>query len=171
MKHLTLFELTDAITDLVDAIIDAEIRGDEEERQALLSELASLYTARSEKHEGYVHVIKNSETAAEACKAEAEAFTARARALSNLARYLKETLQQDLHQHGEKSVTAGNFKLARQNGTPRVVVRIPPEELPAEYQRIRTEADKTALSYALKSGQEVDGVELEPTEHIRIRIK
>lgn len=171
MKHLTLFELTDAITELVDDIVDANLAGDTEDVETLFDELDSLYDARSEKHEGYVHVIKNSETAAAACKAQAATFYARAKALESLSRRLKETLLADLHQHGEKSTTAGNFKLARQNGTPRVVVSIDAADLPVDYQRITIEADKLALKDALKAGEEVNGVELEPTEHIRIRVK
>ena len=171
MKHLTLFQLTAEITDIVDDIVDADITGETAELDALHGELAALYDARSEKHEGYVHVIKNAEAAAEACKAEAEAFTARARALSNLAKSLKETLLLDLHLHGEKRTDAGNFKIARQNGQKRVVVRIDPAELPADYQRITIDANKTALKRALTDGEAIEGVELESTEHIRIRVK
>ena len=171
MKHLTLFQLTDTITALVDDIVDAQIAGDEEELNALFDELATLYGARSEKHEAYVHVIKNAEATAKACRAEAAAFTARGKALENLSHRLKDTLLSDLHQHGEERTTAGNFRLARQNGQPRVVVGIPPEELPTDYQRVTIEADKTALSDALKHGEQVDGVALEETEHLRIRVR
>lgn len=169
MKHLTLFQLTETIADTVADIIDADLDG--EDTTDLHDSLAALYKTRSAKYEGYVHVIKNTENAAEACKAEAAAFTARAKALENLSRYLKTTLRDDLHQHGEKSVAAGNFRIARQKGQPRVVVRIDASELPADYQRVRVEADKTALKTALKAGETVDGVELETTEHIRIRVK
>lgn len=40
-----------------------------------------------------------------------------------------------------------------------------------DYQRITIDADKTALKNALKAGETIDGVELEPTEHLRIRVK
>ena len=170
MKHLTLFELTDAITDIVDELVDALIAGDTEEVESLLDELDSLYGARAEKHEGYVHVIKNAETAAAACKAQANAFYARAKALENLSRRLKDTLLADLQQHGETRTRAGNFKIARQNGSPRVVVSIDAADLPVDFQRITIEADKTALKDALKHGETIDGVELESTEHIRIRV-
>ena len=171
MKHLTLFELTDTITALVDDIVDAHLAGDEEELNALYDELESLYGARSEKHEGYVHVIKNAEATAKACRAEAAMFAARGKALENLAKRLKDTLLADLHQHGETQTTAGKFKLARQGGQPRVVIHVEAAALPQDYQRVTIEADKTALKDALKSGQEIDGVELEDTEHIRIRVK
>ena len=171
MKHFTLFQLTDAILDIVDDIVDASIAGDEEELNALYDELSTHYGKRAEKHEGYVHVIKNAEATAKACKAQAAAFYARAKALENLSRRLKDTLRADLEQHGETRTTAGNFKVARQNGQPRVVLSIEASELPTDYQRVTIEADKTALKDALKSGEVVDGVALEDTEHLRIRVK
>lgn len=172
MKHLTLFELTPAIMDIVDDIVDAILAGDTEDVETLFEALATHYGARAEKHEGYIHVIKNAETASAACKAEANAFYARAKALENLSRRLKETLRADLEQHGEKSTDAGNFRLARQNGTPRVIVSIDAADLPVDFQRVTIEADKMALKDALKNGNRaIDGVELEPTEHVRIRVK
>ena len=171
MNHLTLFDLTATIIAIIDDIVDAHIASDEAEIQSLLEELNSLYGARSEKHEGYIHVIKNAEAAAKNCHAEAEAFAVRSRALKKLAQRLKDTLLADLHQHGEKTATAGKFKIARQAGQPRVVVRVEASKLPDDYQRVTIEADKTALKHALKAGDVIDGVELESTEHIRIRVK
>lgn len=171
MKHLTLFQLTDTITNIVDDIVDAELAGDTDEVDALFSELDTHYDARSEKHEGYIHVIKNAENAAEACKTEAETFAKRATALKNLSGRLKETLRADLEKHGETHTTAGRFKIARQNGQARVVILVDPSDLPSEFQRVTVEPDKSALKDALKTGDVVEGVELEPTEHVRIRVK
>ena len=105
MKALTLFELTASILQIIDEIVDAEIANDTEELQALYAELDTHYSNRSEKQAGYVHVIKNAEITAKACKAEAQAFMARSKALENLTARLKETLRLDLEQHGEKSTT------------------------------------------------------------------
>ena len=172
MKHFTLFQLTDAIRDIVDDIVDAIITGDTEAVESLIDELDSLYERRSEKHEGYVHVIKNAEAAAEACYKEATAFYARNKALKGLATRLKDTLMADLHQHGETRTTAGTFKIARQkNSQPSVILNIDAEALPEAYQRLTIEADKTALKDALENGTEIDGVSLETGEHLRIRIK
>lgn len=44
---------------------------------------------------------------------------------------------------------------------PSVVVEVPPELLPREFQRVKVEADKKALAAAIKSGGEVQGVRLE----------
>lgn len=171
MKHLTLFDLTEAIGDIVDDIVDAIIAGDTEEVESLFDELDTLYSARSEKHEGYVHVIKNAEAAAEACYKEANAFYARNKALKGLATRLKDILMADLHQHGETRTTAGNFKIARQkNSQPSVILNIEAEALPTDYQRITIEANKEALKDAIQNGTEIDGVSLETGEHLRIRV-
>ena len=170
MSSLTLFEITDEIVYLIDEIVEAEIDGDAELLTTLYNELDSLYIERTAKHEGYVHVIKNSEATAQACKAEAARFTARAKALESLTHQLKENLRIDLHENGEKSVKAGEYKISRQNGTQRVVLTIEPSELPTDYQRVTIEANKTELKTALKNGTVIDGVELEDTEHVRIRV-
>ena len=170
MSRLTLFELTDTIMTIIDDIVEADLAGDTEELDSLYDELDTHYIARSEKHEGYVHVIKNAEAAVDACKAEAASFTARAKALEALSRQLKENLRIDLEEHGEKTATAGKFKITRQNGTQRVVLSIEPSELPTDYQRVTIEANKTELKNALKNGTAIDGVELEDTEHVRIRV-
>ena len=172
MRHLNIFELRAEIEQIIDEIVDAELAGDTSEVDALYAELDQLYDARSAKHEGYVHVIKNTLNAAQGCKAEADFFSKRANALINLAKRLKDTLHDDLREHGEESVTAGKFKIARQkNSQPTVNVRVPVTDLPTEYQNVTIEADKTALKLAIKTGEEIDGVDLEFGEHVRIRTK
>lgn len=172
MKHLTLFQLNDEMIDLIDDIIEAMITGDTDLVDELMETLANLYAARAEKHEAYVHVIKNAEAAAEACYREANGFYARNKALKGLAKRLKDTLMSDLQQHGENSTTAGTFKIARQkNSQPSVILNIEADALPTEYQRITIEADKEALKDALNSGEAIDGVALVTGEHVRIRIK
>ena len=154
MNTFTPFEITEIIHD----IIDAQIAGDEDEIQALMEKLDALYSERSEKHEGYIHVIRNAQ-------AEAQALRTRASALTNLAKQLRGTFLDDMIQHGEKKTNAGKFRLSRRNGA-RVVLHIDAGDLPEEYWRIT--ADKNALRRALSGGEVIEGVELEPTEHVRI---
>lgn len=169
---MTIFEIATAIADKVNDILDALLdRTDADEINALYVELDDLYETRSEKLESYVHVIKNADAAAEACKKEANLFYAKSKAYENLSRRLKDTLLQDLTHHDEKRTTVGNFSLARQKSPPRVLVFVDPSELPTEYQRVTIEADKTALKKALKVNGGIDGVALEESEHIRIRVK
>jgi len=169
---MTIFDIANAIADKVNDILDAVLdREDTETIDDLYAELDGLYETRAEKLESYVHVIKNAEAAAKACKDEANAFYAKSKAYENLSRRLKDTLLHDLTLHGEKSCDAGRFNVARQKSPQRVVVRIPASDLPTEYQRVTIEADKTALKHALKANGGIDGVQLEDSEHIRIRVK
>lgn len=166
MNTFTHVEPIDTVEAIIRDIIDAQIVGDEDKIQALIQalmeKLDTLYSERSEKHEGYIHVIRNAQ-------AEVEALRTRTRAMTNLAEQLKGRLLDDMIQHGETQANAGKFRLRRQNGPPRVVVHIDAVELPEEYQYIT--ADKNALRRALRAGETIEGVELEPTEHIRIRVK
>ena len=172
MKHLTIFDLRAEIEQIIDEILDAEIAGDTDAVDALHTELDKLYNARAAKHEGYVHVIKNTLNAAQGCKAEADFFAKRATALNNLAKRLKDTLKEDLIHHDEESVKAGKYRIARQkNSQPTVNVHIPDEDLPADYQNVTIEADKPALKQAITNGADIDGVDMEYGEHVRIRAK
>ena len=151
MNTFTPFEITDTLEVIRRDIIDAQIAGDEDEIQALMEKLDALYSERSEKHEDYIHVIRNAEM--------------EAKALNTLAKLLRGTLLDDMIQHGEKQNNVGKFQLSRRNGA-RVVLHIDAGDLPEEYRRIT--ADKNALRRALSGGEVIEGVEIEPTEHVRI---
>ena len=152
MNTFTPFEITETLEVIRRDIIDAQIAGDEDEIQALMEKLDALYSERSEKHEDYIHVIRNAEM-------EAKALNTR------IAKLLRGTLLDDMIQHGEKQNNVGKFRLSRRNGA-RVVLHIDAGDLPEAYRRIT--ADKTALRRALSGGEVIEGVELEPTEHVRI---
>ena len=151
MNTFRPFEITDTLEVIRRDIIDAQIAGDDDEIQALMEKLDALYSERREKHEDYIHVIKNAEM--------------EAKALNTLAKLLRGTLLDDMIQHGEKQNNVGKFRLSRRNGA-RVVLHIDAGELPEAYRRIT--ADTTALRRALSGGEVIEGVELEPTEHVRI---
>ena len=88
-----------------------------------------------------------------------------AKALNTLAKLLRGTLLDDMIQHEEKQNNVGKFRLSRRNGA-RVVLHIDAGDLPEEYRRIT--ADRNALRRALSGGEVIEGVEIEPTEHVRI---
>ena len=110
MNTSTHVEPTDTIEAIIHNIIDAQIAGDEDEIQALIEKLDALYSERNEKHEDYIHVIRNAEI--------------EAKALNTLAKLLRGTLLDDMIQHEEKQTKAGKFRLSRRNGPPRVVLHI-----------------------------------------------
>ena len=165
----SIFDISRAIREITADIIDAEIAGDTEEVEALFEVLEGMHATRSEKHVSYIHVIKNAENAADGSRAQAEEHRKRAAARENLSKRLKKVLAGDLAHHGEESVLAGDFKLTRKS-TDSVKLNIDAEDLPAEYQRITVQADKPELKRALKNKEKIDGVELEKTEHIQIKV-
>ena len=166
----SIFEISRIIEELVTDIVNAELAGETDIVEDLHSVLDELHMARNEKHESYVHVIKNAGNAADGLKAQIAEFRKKVTALENLQKRLKETLIGDLQRHDEQSVTAGNFKIARQTRDS-VTVHIEAEQLPEEYQRVKVEADKTEIKLAMRRGDIIDGVELTETEHLRISLK
>ena len=165
----SIFDISRAIRDIITDIVEAEIAGDTEEVEALFEALEGMHATRSEKHVSYIHVIKNAENAADGSRAQAEEHRKRAAARENLSKRLKKVLIGDLSHHGEESVIAGDFKLERKS-TDSVKLHIDAEDLPVEYQRVKIEADKPELKRALKNKEKIDGVELEKTEHIQIKV-
>ena len=95
MNTFRPFEITDTLEVIRRDIIDAQIAGDDDEIQALMEKLDALYSERNEKHEDYIHVIKNAEM--------------EAKALNTLAKLLRGTLLDDMIQHGEKQNNVGKF--------------------------------------------------------------
>ena len=121
----TLFDIRGDIKAIILDIVDAEIAGDKDEVKALMAELDELYDSKESKHEGYVHVIKNSLAGAEGHQSVSDEFGKRATALTNVAIRLKERLLADMQEHGEEAVPAGIFKIARQaNSIPSLILEI-----------------------------------------------
>ena len=168
MSKLTLFQLSRTLESLVDEILSAEESGEDcDDLYALLDEIEA---GHGRKIQSYIHVIKNAEATAKACKEEASRFSQRARACGNLVQRLKGTLLDDLNSRGHTQAHAGHFSIKR-GETERVEVSIDPADLPQEYQRVSIDANKTELKRALKRGERIKGAELAKAEHLRIRVK
>lgn len=164
---LSLYDIRSEITLVIEDYLVSE---DRDEQDDLLKQLDELLEAKTDKHESYVHVIRNAESSARELQLEANTFSKRARAHKGLATRLKARLLDDLRHHGEKSVIAGHFKIRRQKSPATVSVDVMPEELPEDYQRVTIEVDKRELLAALKRGEKIPGVSLTQTEHVRIGV-
>ena len=166
----SIFDISHEITEITSEIVYAEMNGDTELVNSLFDKLEMMHAFRSEKHEAYIHVIKNAENAVTGHRAQADEHRQRASALENLSARLKRNLVLDLKLHKEDSTTAGEFKLARRK-MHSVIIHGEVEDLPEQFQRVKIEPEKMELKRALKRGEEVDGVELTETEHLRISLK
>ena len=163
----TLFEISGEIKVIMREITEAQAEKDYELVDTLTDELLDLMDKHENKYERYVHVIKNALNSATGNKEIADIFQAKATALNNLAKRLKETILRDMEQLNLVKVDAGIFTIRTQrNSIPTLTVEIDPEDLDERFQII--EPNKEELRFAISNGEEVDGVTLEKGYHTRI---
>ncbi len=108
---------------------------------------------RMTKGEGYVYVIKQLKSQADLLKAEAKRLMEIAKQYENSADKLADRLLQSVISHGQIKTAFVTISTRKSKS-----VSITDESLlKAEYLRIKTEPNKTAIKEALESGQEVQG--------------
>ena len=183
-----LFELDRAERDAIDDVLEARANlelllksreampADIEEAQAevdaveeTLTELSSSVT---QKLENYGKFIKNLEVLKKGKEEQIRQFTAQKNSIARTIEWLKERLLNYLNQHGLEKVEANTFRIAKRFNAPSVVIEIPLEDLPKDFQRITVEADKTALRTAIQNNEDYpEGVFLVRKERVDIRVK
>lgn len=139
----------------IEAILDeaeGDITGHEEIIEKWLEEAEG---ARDEKLDRYASLIRECESRAEARRAEAKRLTERARVDESKAEGLKRTLKWFFEAHELKRVETPRFKLtlAKNGGRAGVELLAPPDDLPAEFVRIKREADVDAIRAELEAGK------------------
>ena len=108
---------------------------------------------RMTKGEGYVYVIKQLKSQADLLKAEAKRLQEIAKQYENSADKLADRLLQSVIAHGQIKTAFVTISTRKSKS-----VSITDESLlKAEYLRIKTEPNKTAIKEALEAGQEVQG--------------
>lgn len=153
----SLYQIDQAILECLDAetgeIIDAE-------------KLNALFMEKNQKIENIALWIKNLQADALAYKAEKDAFAARQKAAENKVESLKAWLVSALG--GQKFSTA---KCAVSFRKSEAVQVDDVNSIPAEWTRIKTtiEPDKTAITAAIKAGQEITGCKLVENTNISIK--
>lgn len=162
---MKLYEIDSQLERLL--MLDTERAVDTETGEILTTEeIDQLLMDRNEKIENCLLFVKNMRAEAKALKEEIDKLTARMKACNNKAEWTKEYAQNALH--GEKfktarvSVSYGKTKSVHINFDDMSL-------LPEEYQKVKYEADKTALKKALEGGAVIDGVEIveKPTMTIK----
>ena len=192
MNLYTLTELEEQVQDAASELLIAEDalqkaianKDKDAEGEAYLAiedaqaELNELLEAEGQKLEGYVKMIKHLELLKKGTEAEIKDFNRRKGSLTNTIDWLKHTLLQYLDRHGLASEDAGKYKIAKQLNAPSVVVDVPAEELPEEFQRKTVTPDKVALRKFMqakaKAGEGkmwIKGVRLVRKESLRIKVK
>lgn len=168
-QRLSLRDLTDEMLAL-DALAAMDLGEWTEEHEALGDELATKLAAKTDDFWEYRLTLKAD---AERATAYAKEVREKADRLLKRVEWLDRYLLVELERNGRGFVKGDVWEVRRQANPVSVVVEVLPTALPAEYQRTIpavVEADKKALSAALKAGTVIEGVRLaEPTYHLRAK--
>lgn len=163
MESNVLFDETGEIKQVTTEFANAFQQDDEELSEELFEELIDLINSHEERYQTVACIIIDSRNLT-------EEYRAKARAYNDLAKRLRDRLQNRMDQQGLRELNAGIFTLRiKRTGFPTVIVDIPVEELPQQFQSIKP--DKIKLRSALSNGEKVEGVTLEIGEYVAIDSK
>lgn len=160
----TIYEIADKYK-LIQQLIE---EGAPEE--AFIEALNAIDGELSEKLENYASVIKNIESDVAGIKAEEGRLADRRKAMENSIKRMKENMQNVMVASGQTKVKGEKFNFTVQKNPPSLKVLddavIPPQFISVEEVR---NIDKKAILAELKNGAEIQGVEIQQGESIRIR--
>jgi hypothetical protein len=132
----------------------------EADAEALTRELEVIMDSFAVKAEAVLGFMRGVEAEADAFKAESDRLAARGKALQANSDRLREYLETEFRRLGLPEIKAGLNTLKFQLNPWAVEVAVEPESLPAKYQRVKVEADKTAIKADLQAGVDVPGCRL-----------
>lgn len=133
-----------------------------------VNELIDLQGDLENKLVNYGYVVKNLESEVNALDDEIKRLTARKKARQNQIEMLENRMKMAMIDNDIAKVDDPVMPISIKNNPPSVRLDIDPKNLPARFVKIKYEADKTALSKALKIGDVIDGVSLEVKQRIVI---
>lgn len=136
--------------------------------QAFIDECLELQNNLCEKLVNYGKFLKNTQSDIDGLDAEIKRLTAKKKVLVSRAEIIKNSMQAAMIANDIEKIDDPIMPVRLQLSPPSIRIDIDVVQLPQEYQKIKVEADRTALSKALKAGAEINGVVLEQKQHIRI---
>lgn len=169
MKLYETYAQLEALWLEIEDVLCGNAEGDQTEDgvlDALEAALAEIEDARDEKAVRIACLVKNLRADAEAIKAEKQRLQKRQMAAEKtadrLSRYLEQFLPPGTKLKDARAVIGWRKSEA-------VVCGVDPKQLPEEFQRVKIEANASAMKKALKEGETIPGVELEERNNIQIR--
>lgn len=160
----TIYEIADKYK-LIQQLIE---EGAPEE--AFVEALNAIDGELSEKLENYASVIKNIESDAVGIKAEEARLAERRKSMENSIKRMKENMQNVMVAAGQLKVKGEKFNFTVQKNPPSLKV-LDENLIPQNFVTVQEvkNIDKKAILTELKNGAEIDGVEIQQGESIRIR--
>ena len=164
---MNLYEINKALADKMTKL--GELLNDGgEPTQEQIDECIDLQGELSEKLVSYGFVIKNLSGELDSVDSEIKRLTAIKKARQNHIDILKSRMQMAMTDNNIKKIDHPVMPIIIKNNSPSVRLDIDPDHLPTQFVQIKYEADKAALSKALKTGDVIDGVSLEVKQSIKI---
>ena len=158
---MTLYEITQSTLYLQELLESGDI-----EEQVYKDSVEGL--CAEGKIEDICKVLKNLEHKATAYKTEADRMTERRRTIENSMQRLKDSLLMYMQATDRKKVDAGVFSVSVRNSKAVQVTDV--ASLPLEFLIPQEpKVDKTAISKALKDGQNIEGAFLIENQSVTIR--
>jgi hypothetical protein len=150
-----LYEISDTYQQAIGRALENEA-----DAEALTRELEVITDSFAVKAEAVLGFMRGVEAEADAFKAESDRLAARGKALQANSDRLRKYLETEFRRLGLPEIKAGLNTLKFQSNPWSVEVAVDPESLPAKYQRVKVEADKTAIKADLQAGVDVPGCRL-----------
>lgn len=142
---------------------------EDNDSEAIKDTLESVNEAIDDKAENTAKVIRELEGRSETKKKEAQRLRESATSLDNQAKRLKQYLIDQLELTGKKKVQGKLLTVSVRNNQPSVYVE-DERKIPRDYfKEQEPKLDKNRLKDDLKSGTEINGVELKQTKGVNIK--
>ncbi len=138
--------------------------------EAFIEALNTIDGELAEKLENYASVMKNIESDIAGIKAEEGRLAERRKAMENSIKRMKENMQTAMVETGQTKVKGEKFSFNVQKNPPSLLVH-DDSLIPIDYikvEEVKT-IDKKAILAELKNGADIQGVEIQQGESIRIR--
>ena len=133
-----------------------------------LAKLVDLKEERDRKLLGLGCLLKERRAEANAVKEEVKALQKRAKTLSNDVDSIESFIEGNL-KPGEKLADSRVAFSWRKSEAVVLGPDMVPDKLPTAFQRVTVEADRTLLKEALKGGETIEGVTLEPRLNLQVK--
>lgn len=160
---MKFYEIDSALRELYENAVN----DDGEISPELEWQIEKLEMERDRKVEGCGIVYKEMLAEAKALGDEVKSLTERKKIMENKAERLKCFLSSQMRD-GEKLKTE-RIAISWRKSERVEIDPLQADRLPLEYQRVKTEPDKTALKDALKAGKQIEGVLLVATQNLQIK--
>ena len=165
---MTLFDIQGEYLRLYEMATNLE---DPDNYEAFYNALNDLNTDLAEKSAGYVSVINQLNMEMAECDKVIEAFQAKKKSREVAIKRMKMALMGAMDTAELKELKAGDYtlKIANNGGVEPLIIDHP-EDVPANFMKIKYEPDTSLIRTAIKAGKELNFAHLEPRgRHLNIK--